>query len=180
MPVHVQVNGRKYLIKGDAPTNSDMYLQVGQYSATAVTDFLWTGGDKDEEVANDRKYSFSKTNQDRLFPGSGTPLHKSTPSPQCGGQTTRVPEGSCDIHVESEVPILTRQRGPVDILARKGVRWKVGYLNQSSGTMSPIMSAHRKPEDLRGGGSLLHCDGQAGVGENFWGREQILPNSLGL
>jgi hypothetical protein len=57
MPVHVQVNGRKYLIKGDAPTNSDMYLQVGQYSATAVTDFLWTVGDKDEEVANDRKYS---------------------------------------------------------------------------------------------------------------------------
>eukprot|EP00037_Helgoeca_nana_P005156 m.49668 g.49668 ORF g.49668 m.49668 type:complete len:96 (+) comp16180_c0_seq2:574-861(+) len=67
MPVHVQVNGRKYLIKGDAPTNSDMYLQVGQYSATAVTDFLWTGGDKDEEVANDRKYSFSKTNQDRIW-----------------------------------------------------------------------------------------------------------------
>lgn len=51
MALTVYVNGRKYTIKGDAPTNSDMYLQIGEYYKTSVASFwLWTAGDKAEEV----------------------------------------------------------------------------------------------------------------------------------
>lgn len=80
--------------------------------------------------------------------------------------------------VESEVPRLTRQC--LKALLTYWPEKECGGLLSESVIRNDVAD-HVGPQKTRGpegGGSLLHCDGQAGVGENFWGREQILPNSL--